>query len=58
MVCGITVDRGNQGRSPGGGGMWTGGDRRDGMFGFYLILNLPLSIKDGSAMHKKVNEHK
>lgn len=37
--------------------MWTGGDRRDGMFGFYLILNLPLSTKDGSAMHKKVNKH-
>ena len=35
-----------------------GGARRDGMFGFYLILNLPFSTKGGSAVYKKVNKHK
>lgn len=55
---GITVDWGNQGRFPGGGGMCSGRDIRDGMFGFYLILNLSLPTKDGSTIYKKVNKYK
>lgn len=33
-------------------------DIRDRMFCFSLLLNLPLSSKDGSTLYKKVNKLK
>ena len=59
----ITGDRvgaggGGQGRFPGEGSMRNGADIGDRVFCFSLILNLPLSFKDGSTFYKKVNKHK
>ena len=38
--------------------MRNGADIGDRVFYFSLILNLPLSFKDGSTFYKKVNKHK